>query len=257
MNNSTNICPESFFDSLQKPLLFQGLSDSSIQKILDQSSLRSYDSGSTLVQQGDNASHIYLIVEGCLRTLRTNRDGGEATIHMLEAGDTCMESVIFMGGPSPIEVRTTKNSQLLLISSHFVRQFIMEDAEFAANLLKIVTQHYKTSIHQIEAMSTKTPVQSVGYYFLQKHIEQGSNNMTFELPFKKSVIANHLGMTPETFSRALAQIKKMGIEIAGETIKLHEAYSLCHFCDTDSAHSCTLANKEECPQCPLHGDASH
>lgn len=249
--------PEKFAGLTGKPALFQGLDEQVMQNILENSVLQKYESGRMLVQQGDKPACIYFIVEGRVRTLRTNIDGDEATIRMLGSGETCMEAVLFMGGPSPIAVQTAADSQLLLIPGNFVKNFVLQNNQFANNLLRIVTHHYKTAMHQIDAMTIKTPVQRVGYYFLQKHMEQGSNTMEFELPFKKSMIANHLGITPETFSRALAQIKKMGIEIDGETIRMKDAFALCHFCDLDTAHHCTLSKKDDCPHCPLHSESRH
>lgn len=240
-----------------KPKLFQGLDEQSLQKILENSVLQNYESGRMLVQQGDEPAHIYFIVDGRVRTLRTSLDGDEATIRMLKPGETCMEAVLFMGGPSPIAVQTVADSNLLLIPGSFVKNFVLQNNQFANNLLRIVTRHYKTAMHQIDAMTIKTPVQRVGYYFLQKHMEQGSNNMAFELPFKKSTIANHLGITPETFSRALGQIKKMGVDVDGEKIRLKDAYALCHFCDLDTAHHCTLSSKEDCPHCPMQAESCH
>jgi len=251
---SSTIWPKEFFEKCRKPRLFQGLDESSLQIILSNSLLHHYEAEQILVQQGDEPTYIYLIIEGHVKTLRSNIGGEETTIRMLELGDVCMEAVVFMGGPSPIAVHTSEKSYLMLIPAKFVRSFVLQNHQFAANLLKIVTHHYKNAMHQIDAMAIKTPVQRVGYYFLQKHMEQGSNNMEFELPFKKSTIANHLGITPETFSRALGQIKKMGIEVEGEKMRLKDAYALCHFCDLDSAHECTLMNKEDCPHCPHHGE---
>lgn len=257
IKNSTDVWPQALSEKAGKPTLFQGLSKASLQKILQNSTLQNYENGRTLVQQGDEPEYVYFIVEGRVRTLRANIDGDEATIRMLEPGDICMEAVIFMGGTSPIAVQTIEDSRLMLIPANFVKKFVLQDHQFAANLLEIVTHHYKNAMHQIDAMAIKTPVQRVGYYFLQKHMEQGSDNMDFELPFKKSTIANHLGITPETFSRALGQIKKMGIEVDGEKIRMKDAYALCHFCDLDSAAECTLSNKEDCPHCPMHGESCH
>lgn len=255
VKNSTDVWPQALSNSAGKPQIFQNLSETALQEILQNSTLQNYESGLTIVQQGDYPEYVYLIIEGSVRTLRTSVDGGEATIRMLKSGDICMEAVTFMGGISPIAVETVENSRLMLIPVNFVRKFVLQDHQFAANLLEIVTHHYKNALHQIDAMAVKTPVQRIGYYFLQQHIEQGSDDMDFVLPFKKSTIANHLGMTPETFSRALSQIKKMGIEVEGEKIRMKEAYALCHFCDLDSAHECTFSNKEECSQCPMHGES--
>lgn len=71
-----------------------------------------------------------------------------------------------------------------------------------------------------------------------------------ELPFQKQLIANHLGMTPETFSRSLKEIKKLGIDVERDSVTLRDAYALCHFCDTDTAFMCTDENRAECPTCP-------
>lgn len=257
ITKSDLIWSKKFSELKGKPALFQGLSEDALQHILENSVLQNFESGRILVQEGDEPSYLYFVVEGRVRTLRSNPDGDEATIRMLEPGDTCMEAVLFMGGPSPIVVQATENSRLVLIPANFVRKFVLQNHQFSNNLLRIVTRHYKNAMHQIDAMSIKTPVQRVGYYFLQKHLEHGPDTMEFELPFKKSTIANHLGITPETFSRALAQIRKMGVDIEGEKITLKDAYSLCHFCDLDTAHTCTISDKEECPHCPLHKEACH
>ncbi|MEZ5903397.1 MAG: Crp/Fnr family transcriptional regulator [Alphaproteobacteria bacterium] len=257
IKNKTDISPSIFFAGSKKPQLFQGLSEDSLQHILENSTLQNFPKDQILIQQGDIPEYAYFIVSGQMRSFRSNSDGNEATIRMLEAGDVCMEAVIFMGGTSPITVQTLSDTRIILIPNKFMKSFAVQDTQFANNLLRIVTHHYKNAMHQIDAMATKTPVQRVGYYFLQKHIEQGSDHMDFELPFKKSTIANHLGMTPETFSRALQQIKKIGVEIDGEIIRLKDAYALCHFCDTDTVHDCTLSNKEACPVCPMHKSTAH
>lgn len=257
IKNTVDIWPQSLSAPTGKPQLFQGLSETALQSILQNSTLQNYESGRTLVQQGDEPDYVYLIIEGRVRTLRANVDGDEATIRMLEPGDICMEAVTFMGGTSPIAVQTVEDCRLMLIPASFVKKFVLQDHQFSANLLEIVTHHYKNAMHQIDAIAIKTPVQRVGYYFLQKHIEQGSNNLEFELPFKKLTIANHLGMTPETFSRALAQIKKSAIEVDGEKIRMREAFALCHFCDLDTAQDCTIPNTKDCPNCPVHGPGCH
>ncbi len=248
MNSNHNIILKIY----KKAELFQGLNKDDMLTILDNSVINNYESGRTLIQQGDKPTNVFFIIDGNIKTLRTNTDGNEITIRMLGAGGTCMEAVSFMECPSPITVQTTDNSNVLLIPSDFLRKFSLENHQFAANLLKIVTHHYKNAIHQIDAMSIKTPVQRVGYYLLQEHISNDSNNMEFELPFKKSIIANHLGITPETFSRALSQIKNIGVEINHDKIRLKDIYTLCNFCDSDSAHNCNKPNKKDCPNCPLH-----
>jgi len=241
------------FNEQKKPQLFEKLSEPSLEKLLQHSVMQDYESGRILVQQGDSPECIFLVIEGSLRTFRNEAENGhEATIRMLQPGDTCMEAVLFMGGPSPITVQTIQPSKVLQLPERIVKKHVAEDSQFAVNLLRIVTRHYKNAMIQIDAMNIKSPVQRVGYYFLLKHLEAGHESMEFELPFQKQMIANYLGMTPETFSRTLKQMKSLGIEIDGEKIKMRDAFSLCHFCDSDTASICPLHNKEHCKDCLLH-----
>lgn len=240
------------FQEQKKPQLFEGLSESSLQVLLQHSVMQNYESGRVLVQQSDIPECVFLVLEGSLKTTRINEDGGEAVIRMLEAGDTCMEAVLFMGIPSPINVQTMSATKVLKIPDSIVKKHVLEDPAFAVNLLRIVTRHYKNAMHQIEAMNIKTPLQRVGYYFLLKHIEQGHENLDFKLPFKKQVVANYLGMTPETFSRTLKQMKDIGIEVEEDTIRMQDSFALCHFCDSDTSSLCTRHDQMECEKCPLH-----
>ncbi|MBI2234124.1 MAG: cyclic nucleotide-binding domain-containing protein [Micavibrio aeruginosavorus] len=231
--------------------LFIGLTEDSIQTLLSNSFMQNFSAGKQLIQQGDTPTHLYFIIEGSIKTVRYSTEGEEATIRMLQAGETFMDAVIFMGGKSPINALTLEDSRFLMIPAEAVRRHALHDAQFACNLLRIVTKHYKNAMQQIDSIITKNPVERLGYYFLKQHLEQDPQSMDIALPFQKSTIANHLGMTPETFSRALAQIKKMGIDVDQEKLTLRDAYALCHFCDPDTAHSCP---KFETDFCPLHSD---
>lgn len=227
--------------------LFTGLSENSIQTLLSNSFMQQFSAGQQIVLQGDAPTHLYYIIEGAIKTVRYCTEGKESTIRMLKPGETFMDAVIFMGGKSPVNAVALEDSRLMLIPAETVRRHALQDAQFACNLLRIVTKHYKNAMQQIDSIVTKNPIERLGYYFLKQHLEQGVESMDFALPFQKSTIANHLGMTPETFSRALNQIRKMGIDVEQENMTLRDAYALCHFCDPDTANSCSKFQTEECP----------
>lgn len=239
-------------NGLKRPQLFEKLSEESQQRILECSVLKNFEKNRILVQQGDTPKFVYLVLNGSIRTFRINEEGEEATIRMLEPGDTCMEAVIFMGGPSPINVQSVKKTKALMIPERIIKTLVLEDTQFAYNLLKIVTRHYKNAMQQIDAMNIKTPLQRVGYYFLLKHLEHGNDRLDFKLPFEKQMVANYLGMTPETFSRSLKQMRSMGITVEDDSIKMIDAYCLCHFCDTDTAALCPEHDSENCHLCTRH-----
>lgn len=240
------------FASSKKPPLFDGLSEASLKHLSSHAVVQNHDAGHLLVQQGDTPEGVYLVLEGEMRTMRFNEDGAEATIRLLQAGETCMEAVLFMGGPSPITVQTLTACKVLLIPAQVIRNHVLEDSRFALNIIRIVTHHYKNAMHQIDAMNIKTPLQRVGYYFLEKHLEAGHDSLEFTLPFRKQTIANYLGITPETFSRTLKQMRDMGIDVADDVIRMKDAFRLCQFCDPDTEALCAHPDKDGCEHCIMH-----
>ncbi|MBL8637817.1 MAG: Crp/Fnr family transcriptional regulator [Alphaproteobacteria bacterium] len=237
-------------DSL--PRLLRGLSTESLDYILDASTSHSVEAGRILVQQGDSPEFVFLVLSGTVRTLRIDDTGKEATIRMLQPADTCMEAVLFMGSPSPITVQAVTESRLIFIPENIVKTLAARDAMFANNLLQIVTYHYKNAMYQIEAMNIKTPIQRVGYYLLVKFLERGKGNLEFFFPFRKSMVANYLGMTAETFSRTLCKMKNIGITIGEDKVQMKTSHDLCLFCDSDTESLCAEGSKKSYATCPRH-----
>lgn len=229
--------------------LFKGLHEDALGSILSHAVIKNEPEGVTLVHQGDTPQHLYLILSGAVQTVRTTSEGKDVPVRLMGANETFMDAVIFMNAPSPISARTASSSTILMIPAAIIRKMVAVNGHFAMNMLQITAGFYKKAIHQIESVTAKSPAQRVGYYLLNAYLEQGDPAATtFRLPHQKSVIANHLGMQPETFSRALSQIKKMGVDIDRETIALKDAYSLCLFCDADMAMQCQRFGMPECPQ---------
>ena len=227
--------------------LFKGMHEDALGSILSQAVIKDEPEGFTVVHQGDVPQYLYLVLSGAVQTVRTTPEGKETPVRLMAANETFMDAVIFMNAPSPISARTAEPSTILMIPAAIVRKMVTVNGHFALNMLQITANFYKKAIHQIESVTTKSPAQRVGYYLLNAYLEQGDPlATTFRLPHQKSVIASHLGMQPETFSRALAQIKKMGVDIDRDTIALKDAYALCLFCDSDMAVQCQKFGTPEC-----------
>ena len=82
--------------------LFSGLSDDGLEALLSNSHMVDFPAGQEIVRQGQEAGFLYFIIQGSIKTLRYSSEGEEATIRMLQPGETFMDAVIFMGGTSPV-----------------------------------------------------------------------------------------------------------------------------------------------------------
>lgn len=215
---------------------FKGLSDSEIAEILQNGSVKKHAKGQLLVQQGDIPLHLLYVMDGALMTFRSGSEGNMNAIRLLGRGETCMDAVIFMGSISPISVSAVKNSEVLYIKRSAIEKMAATNPVFAVNLLHILAKYYKDALYQLDGLSIKSATQRAGYYLLQLY--QGANSEEFVMPFSRYLVASHLGMSFETFSRTLAQIKGLGVKIKGNSVILTDKFALCPFCDEDTAAVC-------------------
>lgn len=243
----------SLTDNIKPISLFDGVSEDTLKNLLTNSMVQITEQDREIVQQGDEVNYLYFIIEGSIRTLRSNPDGDEATNNLLQDGETFMEAVIFMGGTSPVRATAIKNSKLLLIPARVIRRLVLQDGQLGHNLLRIISMHQKEAWQQLDSIVTKKPAERLGYYVLKLLIEQSPDTVDIELPFKKALIANYLGMKPETFSRALNKLKTIGVGVDHEHIILRDFFSLCRFCDSDTAFACPRHGTSGCSSRACHG----
>ncbi len=234
-------------------LLFDDISENTLQNLLSHSRMAITKKGSEIVQQGDTVDFLYFIIEGRIRVLRSNPEGDETTNNLLQDGETFMESVIFMGGVSPVRAKAVTDSKLLLIPAAAISQLVLQDAQLGLNLLRIISIHQKEAWQQLDCIVTKSPVERLGYYALKLLIEVNPDTVDIELPFQKNLIANYLGMTPETFSRALKKLRAEGVDVENGYLILRNFFSLCRFCDADTAAVCP---KYRAPGCAAKASQS-
>jgi CRP-like cAMP-binding protein len=80
-------------------------------------------------------------------------------------------------------------------------------------------------VAQIEQMKLLTGEERVIQYLLALGgVQEGS--VAFNLPHEKNIIANRLGIKPETFSRALSQLRRLGVDVNGARVVIQDVARL-------------------------------
>ena len=69
-----------------------------------------------------------------------------------------------------------------------------------------------TELRQLKA---HTPAQRLGWYLLRL-ADASTGAARIKLPYRKSIIAGRIGITPESLSRALARLAEFGVETLGD-----------------------------------------
>jgi CRP-like cAMP-binding protein len=128
---------------------------------------------------------------------------------------------MFMGGRYPVTATAVTESRLVSISNARLRDQILAKPETAFAMLASMAQHLKLLVAQIEQMKLLTTKQRA-IRFLLDQCGRAEGAARFSLPHDKALIAHRLGMKPETFSRALAELAKHGVRMSGSHVTIDD-----------------------------------
>ncbi len=228
---------------------FTKLSEENLSGLLSHAEIRTYEKGKLLFMQGETLSRFYLILDGWVKLYTGTYAGTETILQMLSAGESLMEASVFLDLPSTVNAQVEQDAVLLSFPAPIVRQSLLDNKEFALNMIGGLSLRSQGLIRQIEHSRLKSATERVGWFLLKLGIDQnGGKGNAITLPYDKATIASYLDMTPETFSRALNRFRKKGFQIQNDQITKPDPTALCSFCDETLARACVFKDQESCPQ---------
>lgn len=217
---------------LQSTPLFGGLSEYDIQNIVGNQSARTYEKGALLFQQGEPASDFFVVMSGWVKVTRTTVEGDEAVIGLFSEGDTFAEAAIFISGTYPANAEVIMQSRLLRISGQTMRRCIRENPDLSLSMLASACRHLKELVEQIEDIKLRSAPQRIAEFLLHLCPKRPCQKAEVDLPYEKALLANRLGMKPESFSRAIGKLKKIGVTVNRDHVQISNIAQLSDFAET-------------------------
>jgi len=185
-----------------------------LENLMANSVQRSFSSGETIFLQGEPAYAIFLIVEGWVKLYRISTSGAEAVVAILKRNRSFGEAVALRDQPYPVSAEAISDCTLVQIDGKRIRRQIIENPELGLNLLAATQVHLHALIEQVEQLKARSGVQRLAE-FLVDLAEGQANHNRLPLPYNKTLIAGHLGIQPESLSRAFAKLRDHGVRIEG------------------------------------------
>lgn len=199
--------------------LFADIGEEDLRDLVGERSLLRIARNKSVFEQGDKADAFFLILDGQIKLSRINRDGNEAVVHIYKDGDTFAEAAMFMGGAYPVSAQALVASRLLVIDAAVLKRKVATTPEVVFLMLASMSRHLKILVNQIENMKLLSGDARVARFLLDL-CPTRSGPAAVILPYEKALIANHLGMQPETFSRALSRLKNAGVTVSGQSVSI-------------------------------------
>jgi CRP-like cAMP-binding protein len=180
--------------------------------ILQRSASKTFKRGETIFCQGDEAQHIYVVLDGWVKLFRITPTGAEAVVGVFTKGRSFGEAVAFENISYPVTAEAVTDTRLLLVRASLLTTMMRDQPEIAMAILSSTFRHLHFLVAQVEQLKAHTGAQRVAEFLLELcDAENGS--CTIILPYDKSLIAGRLGMQPASLSRAFNRLETLGVKI--------------------------------------------
>lgn len=212
--------------------LFRRMPEATMDALLASASVMAVPRFGTLFFQDEQADRFFLLLSGSVKLSRLTADGEEAVVSLVAPGQIFAEADMFASARYPLSAEAVEPTRVLVFTAEEFFRCMRTDPEVAFRVVEALSQRIRGFVQQIEHLHVRSSPQRVASFLLNLCPASGKD-VHFELPFEKSLIARRLGMQPETFSRALAKLRKIGVETHGAAVFVANTATLKEFCASE------------------------
>ncbi len=191
-------------EKLKKIKMFQALEDTELQKVLNISIIKKLSKENVLFYEGETPQYFYVLLQGHVKFYKNDLKGAELVLHyftkpLLMAEMPSLEEIPFRA--TAIAMRD--ETEILLIHREKFIALLHENTTFPFFIIKSLTQ----KIRDLEVAINRNLIYDATTKVCSFILENPKDLVNY----KHKEIATILNMAPETLSRVLKKLKKMGI----------------------------------------------
>lgn len=155
--------------------------------------------------EGDNCTHIALIIAGNIRVYKASGGGREITLYEIGPGETCIlnASCILSNSSYPANAVALTDLQVLLLPAQFFMRMMEQNHEVRHFVFSMLSQRLATVMTLLEEVVFNRMDERLTDYL----IEKSENDV---LATTHQSIANDLGTSREVVSRLLKDMERKG-----------------------------------------------
>jgi len=225
-------------DLLKNSALARELSSEALDALIRAGRVEYYRRGDTLFRQRENPTHIFLLLQGKV-SLTTSRESGECTIvEMISAGKMLLTSSAILNTPYLVTGEAITDLRVFSISIADFTDLVAKHPSIALVALRQMANNSLTLVNQVRQLKLQSANERLAHYILSR-LDRTEGSVITELDEERRVIAQRLGMTPESLSRSIAALKTVGVTFEQRTVRVTDAVALRNYCGLDVIPACS------------------
>ncbi|GER72861.1 Crp/Fnr family transcriptional regulator [Weizmannia acidilactici] len=215
-------------ESLRKMPLFKGMGDSDLAVIAAVSVKKHVEKGDHIFFRGDPQEAVYFIEQGEVKIYRTDANGKEQIVTLLRDGDMFPHVGFFRKIRYPANSMAATDTELLAARIADFEKVLLDNPKLTMTLYGVMSDEILDLQDRLEAQILNNAYEQVIKLFLRlartHGIQTGNDHVLVKIPLNNSDLASMIGVTRETVSRTIHQLKHKNLIIPQEkgTYLIHQ-----------------------------------
>ncbi len=205
--------------SLLKGLaLFSGMTDAQLDDILAVATSRRYATGSAVFEQGQPATHFFVLLHGRLRVTQVTSEGQQVIVRMVNPGDLFGIAKALRRPDYPGTSTAVNDSVALAWPMEAWDGLLTRHPSLAVNAMQTMGSRLQEAHTRMRELSTEEVERRVAHAVLRLANQSGKKEGTgvrIDFPVSKQDIAEMTGTTLHTVSRILTAWEEVGLVEGG------------------------------------------
>ena len=217
-------------DTIASAPMFDGLDRAHAEFLAAQSRPIVLPAGQVLFRRGTPSTGFYMVRDGRMQLSVSNSEGVVKVLEIISPGGAFGHAVMFLREPYPVDATALVDTHLVFVPAAAVDRILDGDPAMARLMLASMARRLQSKVQDIAMLSLQSATQRIIAYVLgamRDDTRQAGPSTTVELPALKQVLASRLGMTPETFSRAIRALSAEGLlTMDGSVVQIPDVAAL-------------------------------
>lgn len=217
---------------LQFTPLFSGLMEADIRELITGARLITPLHEHPLYEQGDPVEEFFVVLDGHVE-LSIDAGGRRSVVEVARKGMVLGDAAMFGDGRFLMSARVLTSATLLAVPARSFLAKLELRFDIITHMLSTMSFRLRMLVRQIAELKLKTTAQRLGSFLLSQ-VDADEGRVSLRFPYDKRLVADELGMKPESLSRALAKLAKLGVESRPDnSVVIADVERLREFCVED------------------------
>ncbi len=195
---------------LQFTPLFAGLAEAVVAELTAGAEVVALAPDTVLFRAGQPVERFFVVVDGHVE-VSVETEGRRSVVDVVRRGAVLGDIGLFSDGVFVTTARALTPASLLAVPAQAFLARLEQRFDVQLHMLSAMSLRLRRLVRQIAELKLKTTAQRLGSFLLSL-TSAADGRVELRFPYDKKLVADELGMKPESLSRALGKLARAGVE---------------------------------------------